>query len=44
MSPVFKTYLRDLFERFDKRAITEYQLATSLKVYAWATTSGKVSV
>lgn len=40
MSNSFKTYLRDLFARFDKGTITEYQLATSLKAYAWATSGG----
>jgi hypothetical protein len=40
MSQAFKQYCRDLFARFDKGTITEYQLATSLKAYAWATSGG----
>jgi len=42
MSQAFKGYVRDLFNRFDKGQISEYQLGCSLRAYTWAVSNGKV--
>lgn len=43
MSQPFQTYIRDLFVRFDKGQISEYQLGCSLRAYTWAVSNGKHS-